>query len=145
IFTVLQMIVTFKIKSNLEKDGEIRSSTRKFGYVLLVSILTGNIFIGSFACLLIKQKKTNGYVFAVYTVLVDLFIIGISLISIFKAYVTDTFPLAMLLLFGITIIHLLVLFVVSANRYKQKSWMKWIVLLLILTSFTGNIFALLLG
>ena len=145
IFTVLQMIVTFKIKSNLEKDGEIRSSTRKFGYVLLVSILTGNIFIGSFACILIKQKKTNGYVFAVYTVLVDLFIIGISLISIFKAYVTDTFPLAMLLLFGVTIIHLLVLFVVSANRYKQKSWMKWIVLLLILTSFTGNIFALLLG
>ena len=79
--------------------------------------------------------------------LTQLFVIGVSALNVFKPYVADNFLPAMAVLIFILVIDLVVLIIVS--RYNATSilprWMIGVSVVLILTSITGNVFALLLG
>lgn len=147
LFTILQIIITLVIKQDLHKNGSIRNGTRLWGFVLLLSIFIGNIFVFTFACNLIKKKKTTEYTFAVYMLLTQLFIIFISALNLFKPYVADTFPLAMLVLLIVAIFHLVALLLVAKYVHGDNvdRWMIYLAIPLILTTITGNLFALLLG
>lgn len=147
LFTLIQIAVTLKIKADLRRTGEIHSSTRKWGYVLFLAIVTGNVFIVAFAFQLIKKVKTTEYVFAAYMLLTQIFIIAVSALNIFKPYVTDTFPMAMLVLIGIAVFDLVVLILVARQSHSEQtpSWMKYIAILLLISSLTGNLFALTLA
>ncbi|ALC86667.1 peptide ABC transporter permease [Bacillus sp. FJAT-22090] len=147
VFTVFQLFLTWKMKRDLLNTGEIQSKTRKLGYIQLLSILSANIFIASFAFNIIKKKKTPEYTFAVYMLLTQIFILAISSLNLFKPYVTDTFLPAMGILIGILIFQVITLVLVSKHVEDNlaPSWMMAIAILLITTSLTGNIFNLLLG
>lgn len=147
VFTVFQLFLTWKMKRDLLNTGEIQSKTRKLGYIQLLSILSANIFIASFAFNIIKKKKTPEYTFAVYMLLTQIFILAISSLNLFKPYVTDTFLPAMGILTGILIFQVITLVLVSKHVEDNlaPSWMMAIAILLIITSLTGNIFNLLLG
>ncbi|MDW0117170.1 ABC transporter permease [Sporosarcina thermotolerans] len=147
ITTLLQLFITWKMKRDLLSNGEIRLGTRRLGYIQLLSLVTGNIFTAAFAFNLINKRKTPEYTFAVYMFLTQLFVIAISAVNIFKPYVTDTFPAAMLVLLVIAVFHLTVLIIV-AKTVKDVSAPRWlgiIAVIVILTAVTGNLFALLLG
>ncbi len=147
IFTMYQLFLTWKIKKDLLKFGDIQPITRKLGYIQLLSILSANIFTASFAFNLIKKKKTPEYTFAVFMVFTQLFVIAVSTFNLFKPYVTDTFLPAMGVLVGILIFQIVTLILVS--KYVQDesapSWFLIITIVLIITSLTGNLFNLLLG
>ncbi|GGB52723.1 ABC transporter permease subunit [Virgibacillus dakarensis] len=147
IFTGMQIVITQKIKKDLLMLGEIQKHTRKWGYIQLFSILTGNIFIVIFALNLIKMKQTPEYTFAVYMVLTQIAIIAISALNVFKPYVANLFPIAMIVLFIITLFQIAVLFIVAryANGHTVDQRMIFIVIPLFIISVTGNFFALLLG
>ncbi|MEI4769034.1 ABC transporter permease [Psychrobacillus sp. FJAT-51614] len=147
VFTVFQLFLAWKMKRDLLKTGEIQSKTRKLGYIQLLSILSANIFIASFAFNIIKKKKTPEYTFAVYMLFTQIFILAISSLNLFKPYVTDTFLPAMGILIGIMIFQVITLVLVSKHVQDDSapSWMMTIAILLIITSLTGNIFNLLLG
>lgn len=95
ITTAYVAFVNLRIKKDLAKHGDIQKSTRMFGYPLLVTILSGNIFSTSFAFMLVSKSKTAEYTFAAYAFITQLFILGIAALNLFKPYVTDTFLLAM--------------------------------------------------
>ncbi|MHA6258799.1 ABC transporter permease [Sporosarcina sp. CAU 1771] len=147
LFTVLQLFITLKIKSDLIKLGHIQNSTRKLGYLQLLSILTGNVIIVAFAFNLIKKRKTTEYTFAVYALLTQIFIVGISALNLFKPYVSDTFLPAMGVLLLIAIFYLVTLILVAkyVEAETTKPWMIFIAIPLLLTAVTGNLFALFLG
>lgn len=147
VFTSFQLFLTWKMKRDLLKYGEIQTKTRKLGYIQLISIVTANIFTAAFAFNLIKKKKTPEYVFAVYMVFTQLFILAISSFNLFKPYVTDSFIPAMGALLFILLFQIIMLVLVA--KYVQSeaapSWMLIPAILLIITSITGNLFNLLLG
>jgi len=147
VFTILQILITWTVKRDILASGEIRTSTRKFGYIQLFSIVTGNVFIVAFAFNLLKKKKTPEYSFAVYMLLTQVFIIAISALNLFKPYVADTFLLAMVILIGIMIFHAVTLILVAKYVEDETApkWMSTIAVVLLLTALTGNLFALLLG
>ena len=87
--------LTIRIKNELAKHGAIQKTTRRLGYPLLITILSGNIFSAAFAFMLVSKTKTAEYTFASYAFITQLFIIGISALNLFKPYVVDTFLLAM--------------------------------------------------
>ena len=94
---------------------------------------------------LINKRKTPEYTFAVYMFLTQLFVIAISAVNIFKPYVTDTFPAAMVLLLVIAVFHLAVLIIVAktVKDVGAPRWLGIIAVIVILTAATGNLFALL--
>lgn len=147
ITTLLQLFITWKMKRDLLNNSEIRRGTRRLGYIQLLSLMTGNIFTAAFAFNLINKRKTPEYTFAVYMFLTQLFVIAISAVNIFKPYVTDTFPIAMLVLLVVAVFHLVVIILVtrSVTDVSAPRWMATIAVIVILTAATGNLFALLLG
>jgi len=147
IFTGLQAIITAKIRKDILAHGTIKNSTRAFGYVQLLSILTGNLFVATSAFNLIKKQKNPEYTFAVYMLLTGLFVIAVSALNLFKPYVANTFLAAMFILLAIALFHFVAFLFVSKHASGQHvpSWFKFVAYPLILTAVTGNLFALLLG
>ncbi|WP_139364929.1 ABC transporter permease [Sutcliffiella halmapala] len=146
LFTIIQGLLTLKIKLDLNNIGYIQASTRKIGFIQLLSLLTGNIFIFSAAAQLIKIKKTPEYIYALYMLLNQLFIIAVSALNLYKPYVADTFPLAMLLLLVILIFQVLVLLLIAFDKIEKQPKLMFIFsILLLLTAITGNIFAILIS
>lgn len=147
IFTVIQFIIMLLIKRDLVEYGYIRKQTRRLGYIQLLSIATANIFTASFAFNLIKKQKTPEYIFASYMVMVQLFIVAVSALNLFKPYVADLFPVGMLLLLAITGFHVAALLFVARWVDGENAHPRLLLLAvpLILTAATGNLFALVLG
>ncbi|MBY0119260.1 ABC transporter permease [Paenibacillus sp. FSL H8-0317] len=146
-FTLVQSVITLRIRKDLIRTGTISTLTRRIAWVQLLAIISGNIFIVTAAFHLIRKARNVEYTFAVYMLLTQLFVIGVSALNVFKPYVADNFLPAMAVLIFILVIDLVVLIIVS--RYNATSilprWMIGVSVVLILTSITGNVFALLLG
>lgn len=147
VFTLLQVAVTALIRRDLLQGGEIKNSTRALGYIQLLSIFTGNVFVTTFGFNLIKKQKSPEYSIAVYMVLTQIFVIALSALNIFKPYVSDTFLPAMAALLLVTVFHLAALLLVAkfVNGHYAHPRLAWLAFPLILTAATGNIFALVLG
>lgn len=147
VFTAIQIAITAKIRKDLYTHGAVQKTTRALGYVQLLSVLTGNLFVAIAAFHLVKRHKSAEYTFSVYMVLTGLLVMAASALNLFKPYVADTFPAAMLALLAVWGFHLFALLIVAKNvredhvppRLKYLAWP------LILTALTGNLFALLLG
>lgn len=146
-FTLIQSLLLIRIRQDLIQRGVIRVLTRRLAWVQLLAALTGNIFIVTVAFHLIRKRKSIEYTFAVYALLTQLFVIGVSALNVFKPYVADTFLPSMAALLCILVIDLIVLIIVS--RYDATSplprWMMVVGAVMIVSVITGNVFALLLG
>ncbi|MCM3270428.1 ABC transporter permease [Paenibacillus elgii] len=147
VFGLLQLAVRFLIKRDLLHSGELRRATRRLGYVLLLSLLTTNIFVGTAAFQLIKRKKSAAYTLAFYTLLTTLFVFAVSALNVFKPYVANTFLQGMALLIVAAVLQLAALLLVA--RYAEDKilpkWMWIVAIALLATAATGNLFALFLG
>jgi len=146
-FALLELAVWALIRSDLIRFGGIRRSTRMLGYVLLLSLLTANVFVATTAFQLIKQKKSAAYTLAVYSLLATLLVFAVSALNLFKPYVANGFMIGMFLLIVAALLQLAALLLVAkyADRAVMPRWMGIVAGILILTSVSGNLFALFLG
>lgn len=144
LFTLLQWFITSRIKKDLLRKGSVAKQTRRLGYIQLVSLLVGNLFIVVFAFQFVKEKVTAEYIFTCYMILTQLVMIGLSALNVFKPYVADLFPVSMLAMFILTGIQIGILYIVAKYvRHEQVSKkMMYVLIPLFLITFTGNLFAL---
>lgn len=103
IFTLLQVLLTLLIRKDIMVRGEIHSVTRALGYVQILSLISGNIFLVPAAFQLIRQHKSPEYTLAVYTLLTQIAVIAVSAINLYKPYVADTFLTGMFILLAVTV------------------------------------------
>lgn len=147
LFSGIQLAITRRIKQDIVRYGEIQDSSRKYGYIQLLSILTANVFATTAAMILIKKQRTYVYPLAVYMIWADLFVMAVSALNLFKPYVSDSFMPAMLILMLITLFHLATLLLIGkySDRKYTAPWLSIVAYLLITTAVTGNLFALIIG
>ncbi|MFD2114531.1 ABC transporter permease [Paenibacillus yanchengensis] len=146
LFAAFQFAVWALIRRDL-KHGEIKSSTRSLGYLLMLSLLTGNIFITTAAFQLVKKKKNAAYTLSVYSLLTTIAVFAVTLLNLFKPYVTDLFMVGMGLLIVIALIQLVALLLIAkyADNQVLPRWMWIVAIVLMATALLGNLFALMLG
>lgn len=146
-FTLLQVLITLLIRRDLIAQGEIRSGTSALGYVQLLSLATGNVFLVTAALQLIQKRKSPEYTLAVYALLTEIAVIAVSALNLYKPYVADTFLTGMFILLAVAAFHLLVVVLTArfVRRRQIPRRMVWVAYPLLLTSLTGNLFALALG
>lgn len=146
-FALVQTLLTLKLRGDLLQHGQVGTLVRGLAWVQLLAALSGNIFIAASAFHLIRKQKSIEYTFAVYMLLTQLFVIGVSALNVFKPYVSDTFLPSMGALLGLLAVELGVLICISRYPVQRHlpRWMTWLGILLILITVTGNLFALLLG
>lgn len=147
LFSSIQLAITRRIKQDIIRYGEIQDSSRKYGYIQLLSILTANVFTTTAAMILIKKQRTYVYPLAVYMIWADLFVMAVSALNLFKPYVSDSFLPAMLILMLITLFHLVTLWLIGkySDRKYTAPWLSVVAYVLIATAVTGNLFALIIG
>ncbi|MFI2858596.1 ABC transporter permease [Paenibacillus sp. JSM ZJ436] len=147
LFTLGQGALTYQIRRDLTRHGEIRPATRRWGYAGLLSLLTGNVFLTVASFNLIKKQKSPEYTISVYMLLTQIFVIALSALNMFKPYVSNGFLPGMGILIAVTVFHLTALLLVAkyAHQHVLPAGLKWLALPLLLTAATGNLFAVVLG
>lgn len=93
------------------------------------------------------SRKAPEYTLAVYMLLAQLAVIVVTALNVFKPYVADTFLTGMFILVAVAVFHLLALILLSRTAAHRPPSPKllWVVIPLLLTALTGNLFALALG
>ncbi|MGO4547385.1 ABC transporter permease [Paenibacillus sp. 2TAB23] len=147
VFTLFQFGVWALIRRDLIRNGAIKRSTRSLGYVLLLSLLSANIFIATSAFQLVKAKKSAAYTLAAYAWLTTVLVFAVSALNLFKPYVANGFLTGMFLLIIAAVLQLAALLLIArhADKVILPRWMWAVAAVLLLTSVSGNLFALFLG
>lgn len=129
------------------KNGTVSRAARMLGILLFLTIANGNIFCAVAGLILLKEKKNLEYTIACYTSMVEILIIAISLLNLFKETVCDTFYVGIAVLAGVIVIHLIAMPLVTSHVKGNRADRSMLVLgiILCLTALTGNLLALLLG
>ncbi len=144
---VLAFLIWSGFKSQVLRKGEISRGLRLTGLLLLATIVNGNIFCALAGLSLVKKNKNLEYQVGIYMLLVEILIIIVSYLNVFKDYVCDSFFLGMGVLAVVILIHAVSLPLVAAHVHgnrADKSMMP-LAVVLIITTLTGNLFSLLLG
>ena len=135
------------IKKEILRDGDISLSTRLMGFTLMPFILIFNVFAAIAGFMLVRKEKTVEYTLGAWSVLTSISIMVISMINLFKPSVAKNFTPGMVILSCLVIFYIAV--IVIMNRFVSEKTvdrkMLPIAVLLILSSITGNLFALSMG
>lgn len=144
---VIGLLIRRKIDSDLTRTDEISRVTRCLGYLLIAMIATGNVFLCAAGLLLVKKQKTLEYTMGVYALIMQLLVIAISAVNVFKGYVMSTFFPAVGILCGISAFYLIAM-LISAKHCSRNCLPKKMIplgVLLVLSGVGGNIIAILWG
>lgn len=144
---LIQALIWVKMRNDIIKNNTVSKSTRVLGFVMILFLATGNIFSAIAGFLTIKKEKNLEYQLSVYMLLTTVCVMLVSLINLFKPYVSNTFMPGMGLLAGVTVLDIIAMILVGKGVHGKKvnPKLKWLGGILILTAATGNIFAFILG
>ena len=144
---VIALLIWKLFQSEVLRKGEVSRGVRLLGIPLILTILNGNIFCALAGLSLVKKEKNIEYQVGSYMLLVEVLIIMVSALNIFKPYVCDTFFLGMGVLLFVVLVHAvsLPLVVKHVHGNRADKCMLPLAIVLIVTTLTGNLFSLLLG
>lgn len=135
------------IRKQILNNGFIKPSTRRIGILLIAFIATGNIFAVIAGFTLIKRERTLEYTLSIYMIINSICIIMVTALNLFKESVVDTFTLGFGLIIAITILYIFSMLMISLYIKGSKIDKKLIpvAIFLLVTSLTGNAFALIIS
>ncbi len=145
---LLQYFVTQRIiKEVTGPTGEISSSTRMMGWLLLPFVFVGDFFMFIAGAMLIKKEKNIEYQLSVYSLLTTIFIIVISALNLFKESLVDTFWLGIGLYTLYALLNLVIMWAVGKYTFGKKPDKKFLPFAVICIAGValGNVFSFLLG
>lgn len=144
---LLTLVVRAVVKNKLDESLRLSYRVRLLGILLVLTVCTGNIFTCAAGCLLLKENKQLEFHMGVYAVLVEITVMLISALNIFKGYVMSTFMPAMYALFALAVFHMVITFVLCRHvRGNTADGVARVCgILLILSALSGNIIAFLMG
>ncbi len=151
IYTVaaaLQFVINKRIVKEVTGDTSVISpATRKMGWLLIPFVITGNFFLFISGCMLIKSKKNLEYQLSVYSLLVSIFIIIVSMLNLFKESQAKTFWLGIGLYGLYAILNIIVMQAVRKYTFGNKPDKKFLPFAYISIAgiALGNVFSFLLG
>ena len=144
-------LLSFYLTKRVQKDilvlGDVREGTMRAGGLLLPFMLLFNVFAAIAGFTLIKKGRHPEYLLGAWSILTSVCVIVISMFNVFKPAVVPTFFLGIGLLSLLTVLYTVATFL-AARWIKDKQVDKRMLpvgVLLILSSFSGNLFALLMG
>ena len=143
---LVSYFVLIKLKKDVKTNNDISASTRRLGFLLIAFLVFANIFASSSGFLLITKKKKLEYIFMFEAFLVNVSIIFVSAINLFKEILSDTFYIGIIILIITSIFYIWSMYLVSVKELKEnKRFFSFIAIVCILTIMFGNIFAFLAG
>src|SRR5690606_37336540 len=103
IVSFYQLVINMSLRRDLLTTGSVKRMTRKLAIFQILSLFIGNIFTATFSFRLLKSERDVDYTFAYYMLITDFLIIGVTLLNLFKPYVSNTFLVSLAILIGLLI------------------------------------------
>ena len=142
VLSVLHYLVFKQLKQGKIDPEKPTGLYRLLASSLIAGLLVGNIFTYLSGAFMLKRDITVGFRYALYTVIVDLFVLAITSLNFFKPFVSNNFMLMLALLLVSLLIHI-VLLLVGQKWFNWSKNLKWATLILLsLTALTGNVLVL---
>lgn len=111
VHTVLSMVHTVMLKemkrASFDADQQ-QPLFKVFSLLLILGLFAGNIFTFLSGAIARKKNPDVGFIYSLYMVLVDVFIIIVTLLNLFKPFVSNTFLLTLYLLIAVLLFHIVV-------------------------------------
>lgn len=149
---VLEFLLQFIIVKRIEKEitgaaGEISGVTRKMGILLVPFVVTGNFLLFIAGAMLLKKEKNLEYQLSVYSFLVNIFVILISLFNLFKDTIVYTFWAGIGFYALYAVLNLVVIAAVNKYTFSKKPDKKFLpfAVICLLGIALGNVFSFMLG
>lgn len=145
---LIQYVIMKRIQREVTEAAEgISNATRRKGILLLPFVFTGNFLAFISGCILVKKEKNLEYQLAVYSLLVNLFIILVSLLNLFKETQVDTFWLGIGFYAAYAVMNLAVIWAVNRYTFGKKPDKKFLpfAVVCLLGIALGNVFSFVLG
>ncbi len=144
---LLTLLIWKGAEAQIIKTDDIGRPLRLTGILLFLTILNGNIFCAAAGLALMKKKKNLEYLVGCYMLLVEILVMIISALNVFKPWVCDTFFIGMGVLAAVIAVHALALPLVASHIHGNRAdkVLVPVAVVLILSTVTGNLFSLLLG
>ena len=144
--SIVSYIILNKLKEDVKKLNYIKQDTRKLGFILISFILFANIFAVYSGFLLIAKKKELEYILLFEAFLINIYIILVSFINLFKDTIPQKFYIGIIILFITSLFYLISIYFVSKKDLKSNKKIFYIIAIIcIITVILGNIFAFLSG
>ena len=146
--TLLQYVICKRIIKEVTGEANaVSPATRKMGWLLLPFVCVGDFFLFISGCMLIKTNKNLEYQLSVYSTLVSIFIIIVSMLNLFKDTLSDTFWLGIGLYGLYTVLNVVVMQAVRKYTFGKKPDKKFLPYAYISVAglALGNVFSFLLG
>ena len=83
---VLAFLIWTAFKGQVIKSGKVGQALRLTGILLIATIINGNIFCALAGLMLVKKNKNLEYQVGSYMLLVEILIIIVSYLNVFKEY-----------------------------------------------------------
>lgn len=132
-------------RGSIAKNGSVPKWVRMGAIALIPFAAAGNLFAAIAGFMAARKDRTVEYNLISYAFLNNLFAIIISAINLFKPKVYEKFWLGISIYAATLAIYLIamaLILILQKNRYKGLAP---VAVVLIITSLTGNVFALMLG
>ena len=144
---VLQYYIFSRIVKEVTQGDGITATTRKLGWILLPFVMVGDFFLFISGCMLIKNEKNMEYQLSIYSLLVSIFIIVVSMLNLFKEKQAKTFWLGIGLYALYAVLNLIIIRAVGKYTFGKKPDVKFMpyAYICIAGIALGNVFSFLLG
>lgn len=145
-FAIQYYIFSRIVKEVTQGDG-ITATTRKLGWILLPFVMVGDFFLFISGCMLIKNEKNMEYQLSIYSLLVSIFIIVVSMLNLFKEKQAKTFWLGIGLYALYAVLNVIIIRAVGKYTFGKKPDAKFMpyAYICIAGIALGNVFSFLLG
>jgi len=148
LFMSLYMYVVLRrIKREILETDNISDATRHLGWPMILFVLTGNFFGAIGGMYLIAKNKCIEYQLSVYMIVNLIMVMLVSAVNIFKPAIPYYFDLGMGLLAVLLVFYVFVAVMLAkhADEHNIDPKLKKLLIPLVLSAVTGNLFALVLA
>lgn len=143
--SILQMSMLRQIKREKWNPDKPPRLYYFLSILLLFGIVGGNIFTFLSGATALKKDVTVGYRYSLYMVLVDVLVIAVTVLNIFKPFVANRFILMMGILLFSFLFHLFIM-LFGQKWYQWNPVLKRIILAILgVTALTGNVLAIMVA
>ncbi|WP_368645078.1 ABC transporter permease [Alkalibacterium putridalgicola] len=144
-FSFIHQLLLYRVKQKTFRAESKRTFERSLAALLILGIVTGNIFTFISGIIAFKKSLSTGLVYSIYMVLVDIMIIGVTSLNLFKPFVTNFYLPGLSVLIITLIFHILIL-VLGQKAYSwNPGFQKTAFGILLLSGITGNILVFLVA
>ncbi|SFC23040.1 peptide/nickel transport system permease protein [Alkalibacterium subtropicum] len=144
-FSFIHQLLLYRVRQSAFRADRKTAVERSLAALMIFGIVTGNLFTFISGIMAFKKSLSTGLIYSIYMVLVDMMIIAVTSLNLFKPFVTNYYLVGLSVLIITLVYHSLIL----AFGQKIYSWnpgVQRIALgLLLLSGLTGNLLVFLVA